>query len=186
MKKRKQLIAFLAIVLVLAAILTSLLYRKDELSLPNFLRPYSQTKVLMSMQGFRFVQFEQDETPWRMEARHADLYENKEARMRDVEIVFSGTESRVVTLLGEEGTLNTKTGDAVMFRGERDVRVVTSDGYLLTTSSLAWSSGERSVRTSDPFKLLGDTIYLEGRGFSGKTDLHTLKVNDHVKAVLHE
>ncbi|MGE5856538.1 MAG: hypothetical protein ACM34C_08230, partial [Syntrophaceae bacterium] len=107
MKVRKQFIAFLAIVLILVAILTSRLYRKAELSLPNFLRPYSQTRVLMSMQGFRFAQFEQDATPWRMEARHADLYENKEARMRNVEIVFSGTESRVVTLFGEEGTLNT-------------------------------------------------------------------------------
>ncbi|HWR72349.1 MAG TPA: hypothetical protein VN604_04220, partial [Nitrospirota bacterium] len=95
-------------------------------------------------------------------------------------------ESRVVTLLGEEGILNTTTGDAVMHRGERDVRVVTSDGYLLTTSSLTWDSRERNVRTSDPFKLLGNTIYLEGRGFSGKTDLHTLRVNDRVKAVLHE
>jgi len=186
MKVRKQLIAFSAIVLVLAAILANLFYRKAELSLQNFLRPYSQTKVLMSMQGFRFVQFGQDDIPWRMEARHADLYESKEARMRDVEIVFSGAESRVITLLGEEGTLNTATGDAVIHRGQRDVRVVTSDGYLLTTSSLTWSSRERNVRTSDPFKLLGNTIYLEGRGFSGNTDLHMLKVNDHVKAVLHE
>ncbi len=186
MKVRKQLIAVLAVVLVLAAILAGQLYRKTDLSLPNFLRPYSQTKVLMSMQGFRFMQFEQDETPWRMEARSADLYENKEAKMRDVEIVFSGAESRVVTLLGEEGTMNTTTGDAVIYRGERDVRVVTSDGYLLTTPSLSWSSRERNVRTSDPFKLLGSTIYLEGRGFSGNTDLHMLKVNDRVKAVLHE
>lgn len=173
-------------VLVLAAILTSLVYRKAELSLPNFLRPYSRTRVLMSMQGFRFTQFEQDKIPWRMEALHADLYENKEAGLKNIEIVFSGAKSREVTLLGEEGTLNTTTGDAVIQRGEREVRVVTSDGYLLTTSSLNWNSRDRSIRTSDPFKLLGSTVYLEGRGFSGNTDLHMLKVNDRVKAVLHE
>lgn len=186
MNLRKQFIAILAGILLLSAILSSLLYRKTELTLPNFLRTYKQTKVLMSMQGFRFMQFEKNEVPWKMEARLADLYENKEARMNDVMIEFSGAGSRVVSLLGEEGTLNTTSGDAVIRRRERDVRIVTSDGYLLRTSSLTWNSRDRNVSTHDPFNLLGDTIYLEGRGLKADTNLRMLTVNDRVKAVLHE
>ena len=63
---------------------------------------------------------------------------------------------------------------------------MTSDGYLLTTNSLNWNAGERVVRTTDPFKLLGREIYLEGRGISAKVDDNTIEVDNNVKAVLQE
>jgi lipopolysaccharide export system protein LptC len=188
LKARRSFIAVLFVALVLFALISGgrLLFRKAEIAMPSFFRPASPSRLLMSMDGFRFVQYESGKAPWRMEARQADLYENKEARLRDIEIEFKSADERTVTLLGEEGTLDTESGNAAIHRGNRDVRVVTSDGYLMTTASLLWESGERLVRTADPFKLLGARIYLEGKGLSADTELREISVDKHVKAVLQE
>lgn len=187
MNARKRLV-ILTIILIASGLIAGgiLLFRRADIAVPSFLRPVSASRLLMSMDGFRFAQLEGGTVPWRMEARHADLYENKEARLREIEIVFRGADGRTVTLLGDEGTLDTASGNAAIRRGNRDVRVVTSDGYLMTTSSLVWESDERLVRTDDPFKLLGRSIYLEGKGISADTELRTIEVNGNVKAVLQE
>jgi hypothetical protein len=121
-----------------------------------------------------------------MVAGSADLYENKEAQLKDIEITYVAPDGREARLLGEVATLDTVTGDAAIRRGVREVRIVTSEGYLLTTDSLFWRAEQRIVRTADPFKLLGSELYLEGQGLSGNADMLTIEVDKHVKAVLQE
>ncbi len=188
MKVRRRSIAVLSVVLVLLALVSGgrLLFRKAEITIPSFFRPATGARLLMSMDDFRFAQIEDGTVPWRMGARHADLYADKVSRLKEIEIVFRGADNRTVTLAGDEGTLNTESGKAVIRGRGQDVRLKTSDGYLMTTVSLVWESGERIVRTSDPFKLLGNSIYLEGKGLSADTELRTITVDNHVKAVLQE
>lgn len=187
MKYRKRLVV-LTITAIISGILAGgyFLFHRADIAVPSFLRPPSASRILMSMDGFRFSQLDGSDVPWSMDAQHADLYENKEARLKEIEIVFTGSDARTVALLGDEGILDTETGNATIRRGSRDVRVVTSDGYLLTTASLRWESGNKLVRTAAPFKLLGSGIYLEGKGISADTELHTIEVNSNVKAVLQE
>ena len=82
--------------------------------------------------------------------------------------------------------MDTGSGNASIRRDTQEVRIVTSDGYLLTTNSLFWKAGERQVWTSDPFKLLGSEIYLEGVGITANVDMRTIVVKNNVKAVLQE
>jgi hypothetical protein len=138
------------------------------------------------MEGFRLAQLENGKVSWRVNAQSADLYASKEAKLHDIEIVFTNTDMKEVALLGEVGVMDTSTGNATIRRVSREVRVVTNDGYLLTTDSLMWKAGERLVETPDPFKLLGSEIYLEGRGLTANVDLREIVVNNHVKAVLQE
>jgi hypothetical protein len=121
-----------------------------------------------------------------MDAGKADLYENKEAQLQDIKIVFKSPENKEAEILGDAGTMDTTSGNASIRRAAREVRVITSDGYLLTTDSLFWKAGERVVWTADPFKLLGSEIYLEGTGMSANVDLRTILVKNNVKAVLQE
>ncbi len=160
--------------------------RGADLAMPALLSPAPGTRLLMSMDGFRFAQSENGRISWRMHARKADLFESKEAQLTDLQITFIAPDKRQGELLGEAGTLDTVTGNASVRRVAREVRVVTSDGYLLTTNSLFWKAGDRLVRTPDPFKLLGSEIYLEGKGLSTNLDLRTMVVDSDVKAVLQE
>ncbi len=177
-----------ATLLIVAAFVFSgyLLLRGRVITMPSLFRPAPGARLLMSMDGFRFTQSENGRVSWRMNAGSADLYENKEAQLHDVKIVFTSPENKEATMFGDTGTMDTSSGNASLRRVTRDVRIVTNDGYLLTTNSLSWKAGERVVRTADPFKLLGSEIYLEGVGISANVDMRTIKVRNNVKAVLQE
>jgi len=184
----RGIITVLGVFLVLIAALYGAyaLLRGTDLAMPTLFQPASGTRLLMSMEGFRFVETENGRVSWRMIAGNADLYENKEAQLKNVEITFVAPDNREARLLGEVATLDTDTGDVSIRRGAREVRIVTSEGYLLTTNSLFWRADQRMVRTADPFKLLGSELYLEGQGLSGNADMLTIEVDKHVKAVLQE
>jgi len=178
---------FATLLLVAAFVICGyLLLRGRDITMPSLSRPSPGPRLLMSMDGFSIIQSENGEASWRMNSRSADLYENKEAQLKDIKIVFTGPESRETTMFGDAGTMDTSSGHASLRRVTRDVRIVTNDGYLLTTNSLFWEAGERVVRTADPFKLLGSEIYLEGVGISANVDMRTIMVRSNVKAVLQE
>jgi len=162
------------------------LLRGTEITMPSLFRPAAGVRLLMSMDGFRFTRSENGRVSWRMNARSADLYENKEAKLKDIKIVFTSPESKEATLLGDAGTMDTSNGNSSIRRVDREVRVITSDGYLMTTDSLFCKAAERIVWTDDPFKLLGSEIYLEGVGLSANVDMRTIMVRNNVKAVLQE
>lgn len=190
MKVNTKTFKVLASVLLLSAVVYGgySLFRRAEIAVPPLFPTTAAGRLLMSMEGFRFIQSENGDTAWRMNARSAELYENKEAQLEDIEIVFTSSEKdrKQASLLGEHGTLDTSNGDASIRRGVREVRIATSDGYLLTTNSLSWKAGKRLVWTPDPFKLLGKEIYLEGRGISANVDMRTIVVKNNVKAILQE
>ena len=175
--------------LIAGASITGLYFFLREskvIPVPVLLQPSPGARQLMSMDVFRFVRSENGSITWRMDARKADLYENKEARMEDIEIDFTNPDERDAKLYGDAGSMDTVTGNASIHRVTHDVKIVTSDEYLLTTASLFWKAGERIVRTADPFKLIGTEIYLEGVGLTANVDLGTIVVKDNVKAVLQE
>lgn len=183
-KTYKLLVALL--ILASAAGIYDLLRGRD-ITMPSLFQPKQGVRLLMSMDGFRFAQSEDGRVAWRMRAASADLYENKEAQLKDIEISYMGAQNGYAAeMFGEAGMLDTASGNASLRRGVREVRIVTHDGYLLTTDSLFWKAGDRLVRTVDPFKLLGREIYLEGRGITANVDMRTFEVTDNVKAVLQE
>jgi LPS export ABC transporter protein LptC len=138
------------------------------------------------METFTLTQTENGRVAWILNAHTADLYENKEAKLKDVRIVFKDSDSREATMTGDLASMDTGSGNASVRRDTQDVRIVTSDGYLLTTDSLFWRAGERQVWTADPFKLLGKEIYLEGVGITADVDIRKIAVKDNVKAVLQK
>jgi LPS export ABC transporter protein LptC len=190
MKVNSKFIKVIAALFFFSAIVFGgyLLFRGTDIIVPTLFRSSPGVRLLMSMDGFRFTRSENGSISWRANARTADLYEDKEAHLKDIEIFFtsSAKDKKEATLLGEQGTMDTASGNASILRGVREVRIATSDGYLLTTNSLSWKAGERLVWTADPFKLLGKEIYLEGTGVSANVDMRTIHVRNHVKAVLQE
>lgn len=189
MKRVIRRILTLSLVLgTLAALLygsAALLHEADR-AIPALFRPAPSKRLLIRMEGYRFSQTESGRVAWRMNAREADLYENKEARLKDIEIVFSAADGKTAALIGDLGTMDTVSGNASIRRGGHDVRIVTSEGFLMTTDSLSWKAGERVVRTKDPFKVLGKEIYFEGTGLDADVDMQKVAVDSNVKAVLQE
>jgi LPS export ABC transporter protein LptC len=164
-----------------------LFLQETNLAAPALFKPLTGgVRLLMKMDGFRIAQSEGGRVSWRMHAQSAELLENKEARLQDVAIDFTNPENKEATLTGDLGTMDTVTGNGSLRRNTRDVRIVTSDGYVLTSRSLLWKAGDRTVWTADPFKLLGSEIYLEGTGIVANLDKGSLVVKNNVKGVLQE
>jgi LPS export ABC transporter protein LptC len=184
----RTILNILAVLLVAGACIYGgyLLLQGTELTMPALLSPPKGPRLIMSMERFRVAQSEQGSVSWIMDASNADLYESKQAELKDVQVVFKGTDEREATLRGDLATMDTAQGNTSLRRSTREVRVVTSDGYLLTTDSLFWTADKREIRTSDPFKLLGSEIYLEGVGLTANVDMSTIVVNNNVKAVLQQ
>jgi len=162
------------------------LLRDVDVSIPAFLRPAPGKRLLISMDGFRFAQTEGGRVAWRIKASRTDLFENREARLREVELQFLEPKGRKVVLVGETAVMDTVKGNAAIRRGAQEVKIITSDGYLMTTNSLFWRAGDRLITTPDPFKVIGKEIYLEGKGFSAAVDMRKMRVESDVKAVLQE
>jgi LPS export ABC transporter protein LptC len=183
-----RFISVLALFCVLAAALygSYRLLREADFSIPSLFRPAPGKRLLISMDGFRFAQTEGGRVSWRVNASRTELFENREARLKDVELEFLDSDGRKVVLIGESGVMDTVKGNATIRRGAREVRIVTSEGYLMTTNSLFWRARERVVTTPDQFKVLGKEIYLEGKGFSADVDMRKMLVESNVKAVLQE
>jgi len=187
MKANRYILTIAAIIIVTALMYSGyLLMQRAEMKVPVLFRPAPGPRLLMSMNGFRFTRSENGRVSWLMNAGNADLYENKEAQLKDIEILFSNTDNKEAVLRGATGIMDTTSGNASILRGTREVRIITSDGYLLTTDSLYWKADQRRVWTADPFKLLGSEIYLEGKGLSANVDMRTIAVKANVKAVLQE
>ncbi len=188
MKVNRKVLTALSALLIITSVLYGVyrILRGTDMTVPSLLKPSPGVRLVMSMEGFRFSQSENGRTLWRMRALNAELYENKQAQLKDLEITYFSPDRKEAALLGETGNMDTVTGDASILSGTREVRIVTSDGYLLTTNSLFWKAGERLVRSPDLFKLLGSEIYLEGKGVSANLDVRTIEVNSNVKAVLQE
>jgi LPS export ABC transporter protein LptC len=183
-----KLLAVLAGFFSLAALLygSFIVLRDTDMSMPSLFQPAAGKRLLISMDGFRLVRSENGTVSWQMTAVNTELFENKEAQLKDIEIVFTNPDKKTAALIGENGVMDTVSGNATIRRGVREVRIVTSDGYLMTTNSLFWKASERVVRTADPFKVLGKEIYLEGKGFSADVDMRKMLVDSNVKAVLQE
>jgi LPS export ABC transporter protein LptC len=188
MKLNRSFIKAVFAVAILGAALSGAYFilSRADMTLPPLLRPAAGSRLFMSMEGFRFSQSENGRVAWRVRARNADLYESKEAKLKDLEITFSTPDNKEAVLIGEQGVLDTVSGNGSVKSVDHEVRIVSSDGYLLTTNALFWKARERQVITPDPFKLLGSEIYLEGKGLSANVDMRTITVNSNVKAVLQE
>lgn len=183
----RYLVIFMAVLVLLMSIYgLHRVLRGKEIQVTSLLRSKSGERLLMKMEGFRFARSENGRVAWRMSADSAELYESREAQLRNIEIIFTPSGRGKAVLMGESGTMDTESGDAIVRRGTRDVRIITSDGYLLTADSLVWKARERTVRTPEPFKLLGREIYLEGRGITANVESRTVAVEENVKAVLQE
>ena len=113
MKVYGKFLKALAAFLVFAALLYSgyILLRGADLTMPTLFKPVPGARLLMSMEGFRFAQSENGRISWRMTARSANLYANKEAQMKDIEIIFIKPDNKESVLIGDVGIMDTVTGN---------------------------------------------------------------------------
>ena len=95
----------------------------------------------MTMDNFHFTQAGKGKTDWEVKAVRAKLFkkENK-AVLEDVVAVFTTSQGIRLELKGDEGLFNTESHDIYIRKRNNDIKIISSNGYTMTTDSLSWDN----------------------------------------------
>lgn len=130
---------------------------------------------------FTFTQTNGDVVQWRVQAKQARLFEQeKRAVLSDVEVTLYGQAGKEVTVLGDEGTLDTATKNFVLANRIDPLIIATGSGYTIYTNHLVWTDSTKIIRTSDPVRIVGNGLEITGRGLLGRTESEEFEVLDDV------
>ncbi|MBI5042464.1 MAG: LPS export ABC transporter periplasmic protein LptC [Nitrospirae bacterium] len=139
----------------------------------------------MTMDNFHFTQTGKGKIDWEVKAAKARLFkkENK-AVLEDIEAVFTTSEGIRLELKGDEGLFNTESHDIYIRKKNNDIKVTSSNGYIMTTDSLSWDNKKRIVATDAQVLIEGKEASIKGRGFRINAVSQELEVLSDVEAVI--
>lgn len=130
---------------------------------------------------FAFTQTKGDVVQWRVQAKQARLFEQeKRAVLSSVEVTLYGQAGKEMTVLGDEGILDTATKDFVLSNRIDPLIIATGSGYTIYTNHLAWTDATKIIKTDDPVRIVGNGLEITGRGLLGRTDTEEFEVLDDV------
>jgi LPS export ABC transporter protein LptC len=172
----------LAISVVLACFLAYLLVTNSTtVPNPTAAAPGSMDIADATISRFTFTQTKGDTVQWQVHAQEARLFErDKRALLQTVAVTLFGQQGKELTVIGDEGTLNTETKNFVLANRSVPLVIHTDSGYEIYTNHLAWTDQTREIRTQDPVRIVGHGLEVTGRGLLGHLDTEEFEVLEDV------
>ncbi len=172
----------LALSAVLASFLVYLLVTNSTtVPAPTAAAPGSMDSADATISQFTFTQTKGDTVQWQVQAQEARLFEReRRAMLRVVEVTLFGQQGKDLTVIGDEGTLNTETKNFVLANRSEPLVIRTESGYVIYTNHLAWTDETREIRTQDPVRIVGHGLEVRGRGLLGHLDREEFEVLEDV------
>ncbi len=139
----------------------------------------------MTMDNFHFTQTGKGKIDWEVKSGKARLFkkENK-AVLENVEAVFTTSQGIRLELKGDEGLFNTESHDVFIRKKNHEIKIISSNGYTMTTDSLSWDNKKRVVATDDFVLIEGKDLRIKGKGFRINAVSQELEVLSDVEAVI--
>jgi len=172
----------LAISAVLACVLAYLLMTNSTaVPTPIVTAPGSMDAADATISQFTFTQTKGDAIQWQVHAQEARLFEReRRALLQIVAVTLFGQHGKDLTVIGDEGTLDTDTKNFVLANRVEPLVVHTESGYVIYTNHLAWTDQTREIRTADPVRIVGHGLEVTGRGLLGHLDTEEFEVLEDV------
>lgn len=185
-KLRIGLILFLVCTILITVTIIYVNLNKKENSAATFKKEsFPDKDADMTMDNFHFTQAGKGKIDWEVKAVRAKLFkkENK-AVLEDVEAVFTTSQGIRLELKGDEGLFNTELHDIYIRKKNNKIKIISSNGYTMTTDSLSWNNKNRIVATDDEVSIEGKEIKLKGKGLRINAVTQELEVVSDVEAVI--
>jgi len=172
----------LALSVVLACFLVYLLVTNSTaVPTPTSAASGSMDTADATISKFTFTQTKGDTVLWQVQAQEARLFEqDKRAMLQTVAVTLFGQQGKELTVLGDEGTLDTETKNFVLANRSEPLVIHTDSGYVIYTNHLAWTDQTREIRTQDPVRIVGHGLEVTGRGLLGHLDREEFEVLEDV------
>ena len=155
---------------------------------PGLKKPVAPTKEVkmdqaeVSIEGFRLSNTEKDKGNWNIVAKRADLRKDTgDAKLKELQAVFTGENGTVLTLESEEGMFNSNSKDVKLYPKDKNIKITTNNGYVMNAENLNWNNDKKELRTEDKVKLCGKNIKIEGKGLVARSDLQEVRITNGVK-----
>ncbi|MGC2425347.1 MAG: LPS export ABC transporter periplasmic protein LptC [Nitrospirota bacterium] len=133
--------------------------------------------------GFKFAKNDGMGENWQLTARKALMQKaSGQADLTDLEAVYNAKNGVVLKLTADNGTYDSKAKRMKAIGKDKDEVVVTSsNGYRMTSPTLAWDGVKQELSTKDNVTLSGKNIKIEGKGMVARSDLQEVKITNGVK-----
>ncbi len=133
--------------------------------------------------GFKFAKNDGIGANWALTARTAKMKNDTgKANLTDLEAVYNAKGGVVLKLTADNGTYDSKLKRMNAAGKDNDKVVVTSsNGYRMTSPTLAWDGIKQELSTKDNVTLSGKNIKIEGKGMVARSDLQEVTITNGVK-----
>lgn len=174
--------SLLALSVVLAGFLGYLLFiNPDSAPVGHRAAPGTIEPADATISSFAFTQTKGDIVQWKVEAKQARLFEqDKRAVLNNVEVTLYGQSGKELTVVGEEGALDTESKNFVLANRTAPLVIETGNGYTIYTNHLTWTDSTKILQTDDAVRIVGNGLEITGRGLLGHMDSEEFEVLENV------
>lgn len=171
--------------LCLVALLVFLALGQDEEEPFLWSPEFGRMKADLVLHGVEYSrQSRGEDAVWDVDAEVARFYQDRDVMEFDRLNVVLKSDSNPVRIVADKGVYRLKQGDMEV---SRNVRVYSSEGYVLETDSLRYVKDKDLVATDDRVLLLDDNgSRLEGDGFVYYLKEHRLVMKNPVALIPEE
>ena len=135
-----------------------------------------------TIENVRYSGSKGDEREWELEADRAEHTKDSDLIVLTMVKFLYFTDNKLIsTLTGKEGTYSESTGD-IRIRG--NVKVVSTEGYRLSTEALDYSTETKLVTTDERVKISTDGLVITGKGLEMDVDGGKITVLKDVTTIL--
>ena len=135
------------------------------------------------IQGFTYRQTQSGVTKWEVVAKRAQVFEAQHrAQLIDVTVHLFREKDKEMTVVAEEGSLNTKTNNFELQNQEDLIEVRLSSGYTILSQQLQWVDASHEIKTNTPVIIKGKGVTITGTGLVGNVDDEEFRILQDVKA----
>lgn len=124
---------------------------------------------------------------WEVVADRAEFFEQESfGRLHNVRAVFHRTPTDVITVVGDEGRIDTRTRDFWMTRREGPMVLRLSNGMTVEAKTLQWEDEAQALTSPDPVRLVDRGLEIHGQGLRANMLTQEWEIVDGVQARIVE
>jgi LPS export ABC transporter protein LptC len=153
---------------------------------PTSRQPVSgQVPGNVGMKEINFSQVIEGVKLWELKAEEVEYQKEKnEVSFKKVTVTYFPKGQKPVTLVGNQGRLNTQSKDIFI---EGEVRISSEEGYELSAPALHYEDQKREVWTDGEIVFRGPRIQVEGQGMAMNLETQKLQIKSKARMIFqHE
>ena len=146
-------------------------------------QPTDRNQADAWIKDFTYQQSQSGSAKWEVLAERAQVFNDKHlANLENVEVHLFGEGDKEMTVVAEQGTIDTATNNFNLRNQEDMITVHFANGFTILSDHLQWVEASHNIKTQAPVIIHGHGLTITGTGLVGSLDDENFKILDNVRA----